>query len=102
MKERGFCTKSCKVVDAPCIEAPPGTLIFVFGAGEEVRDDVREPERTLGKSDIKCPAAEGGALAETVVAAVVVLGNCRASGGSERATVLARAGSGCGLLLAAM
>lgn len=31
-------TRSSKVVDAPCMDAPPGTLILVFGAGEAVRE----------------------------------------------------------------
>lgn len=68
-------------MDAPCIEAPPATLILVFGAGEEVREEVREPERTLGRSEIKGPAADGEALEdEGVDVAGVVLGNWRASG----------------------
>ena len=35
------------------MEAPPGTLILVFGAGEEVREVLREPVCTLGRSEIK-------------------------------------------------
>lgn len=68
-------TRSFSVADSPCMEAPPWTLIFVFGAGEDVRDDVRELERTFGRSDIKGPAAEGGGLEVAVDVAGVVLGN---------------------------
>ena len=92
-------TRSSKVVDAPCMEAPPGTLIVVFGAGEEVREVLREPVCTLGRSDIKGPAAEGGGLDGLVEDP---LGSCRVSGCSERANVLERAGSGWDLLLPAM
>lgn len=81
-------------MDAPCIEVPPATLILVLGAGEEVLDDVREPERTLGRSEIKCPDAEGGGFTAGVEVAGETFGNWRASGWSERANVLARAGSG--------
>lgn len=84
------------------MEAPPATLILVLGAGEEVRDGVREPERTLGRSDNRCPAAEGGGFAAAVGGSMVVLGICRASGWSESANVFARAGSGCGRLLLAI
>lgn len=72
------------------MEAPPGTLILVLGAGEEVR----EPERTLGRSEIRCPAAEGGGFADTIEDPVVVLGNRRAPGWSESARVFERPGSG--------
>jgi hypothetical protein len=51
---------SSRVVEAPCIGVPPVTVTLVLGAGEEVRE--------LGvfflgdlKSDIRGPAAEGGA-----------------------------------------
>ena len=56
-------TRSCKVVDAPCMELPPATLIFVLGVGEEVREDVLE--RTLGRSEMRWPDADGGGLAAT-------------------------------------
>lgn len=90
-------TRSSRVVDAPCMEAPPGTLILVFGAGEEVREVLREPVCTLGRSEIRGPAAEGGGLEN-----FVDMGRCRASGWSESANVLERAGSGCDRLLPAM
>ena len=90
------------VVDAPCIELPPATLILVLGAGEETREDVREPERTLGRSEIRCPDADGGGLAAGVEVAGVPLGNWRASGWFERAKVFARTGSGRGHLLPPM
>ena len=54
------------------MDAPPATLILVFGAGEEVREGVREPERTLGRSEMRGPAAEGGGLVDV---AGVTLGN---------------------------
>lgn len=81
-------------MDAPCIALPPATLILVLGAGEEVLEDVREPERTLGRSEIKRPDADGGAFTAGVEVADEVFGNWRASGWLERANVLARAGSG--------
>ncbi len=81
------------------MEAPPGTLILVFGAGEEVREALREPECTFGRSEIRGPAAEGGGLDDLVE---VGLGSCRASGWSESANVLARADSGWDRLLPAM
>ena len=90
-------TRSSKVVDAPCMDAPPGTLILVFGAGEDVREVLREAVCTLGRSEIKRPAAEGGSLDD-----FVDVGSCRASGWSESANVFARAGSGWGRLLPAM
>ena len=68
-------TRSWRVVDAPCMELPPATLILVLGAGEEVREDVREPERTLGRSEIRCPDADGGGLAAGVEFAGVGFGN---------------------------
>lgn len=55
-------TRSWSVVDAPCMEVPPWTLTLVFGAGEDVREEVREPVRTLGRSEMRGPAAEGGGL----------------------------------------
>ena len=72
---RGERTRSWRVVDAPCMELPPATLILVLGAGEEVREDVREPERTLGRSEIRCPDADGGGLAAGVGFAGVGFGN---------------------------
>ena len=92
-------TRSSKVVDAPCIEAPPGTLILVFGAGEEVREVLREPVCTLGRSEIKGPAAEGGGLDGFVEDPK---GSRRASGCSQSANVFERAGSGYVRLLPAM
>lgn len=68
-------SRSCSVVDAPCIDLPPATLILALGAGEEVREDVREPMRTLGRSEIRCPDAEGGGLTVGVEIAAVTLGN---------------------------
>lgn len=52
---------------------------------------------TLGRSEIKGPAAEGGGLDD-----IVDMGSCRASGWSESANVLARVGSGWARLLPAM
>lgn len=68
-------TRSCRVVDAPCMELPPVILILVLGAGDEVREDVREPKRTLGRSEIRCPDAEGGGLAAGVEVADTALGS---------------------------
>ena len=79
------------------MDAPPGTLILVFGAGDDVREVLREPVCTLGKSDIKGPAAEGGGLDD-----FVAMGSCLASGWSESAKALERAGSGWDRLLPAM
>ena len=84
------------------MEAPPGTLILVLGAGEEMREGVRDPERTLGRSEIRCPAAEGGGFAYTVEDPVGGLGNCRASGWSESARVFERPSSGCNRLFPAI
>lgn len=53
-------TRSCSVVEAPCIEAPPAMLTLVFGAGDEVLDVVRDPVWTLGRSEINGPEADGG------------------------------------------
>lgn len=78
------------------------TLTLVLGAGEEVREDVREPTWTFGRSEIRGPDAEGGDLAAAVEVAGVVLGNWRASGWSVRASVFARAGFGRGRLLLLM
>ena len=76
------------------MELPPVTLILVLGAGDEFREDVREPERTFGRSEIRCPDAEGGGLAAGVEVADRAFGDWRASGWSERAKVFARVGSG--------
>ena len=84
------------------MEAPPGTLILVLGAGEEVREGVREPERTLGRSEIRCPAAKGRGFADTAEDPMVVLGNCRASDWFESARVFERPGSGCNHLFPAI
>ena len=83
-------TRSCRVVDAPCMALPPTTLILALGAGEDVREDVREPNRLLGRSEMRCPDAEGGGLEAGVEVAGTAFGNWRASGWSERARVLAR------------
>ena len=69
---------------------PPTMLILALGAGDEVLEDVREPKRTLGRSDMRCPDAEGGGLAAGVEVAGTAFGDWRASGWSERAKVFAR------------
>ena len=84
------------------MELPPATLILVLGAGDDVREDVREPERTLGRSEIRCPDAEGGGLTVGVEDAGVDLGNCCASGWSDRARVFASVGTGRECLLPVM
>jgi len=84
-------TRSWRVVDAPCMGAPPATVTFVFGAGEAVREGVRAPVRTLGRSDIRGPDAEGGGLEDGRVG----LGDCLASGFSDRARVLDNPGCCC-------
>ena len=90
-------SRSWRVVDAPCMDAPPAMLtVVLFGAGEELREGVREPVRTLGRSDIKGPEADGGGLSEDEA---VVLGNWRAAGLSDNASVFANAGSWCCCLL---
>lgn len=61
--------------------APPETFILALAAGDAVLDDVR----TLGRSEIKGPEAEGGGF-EWVVDAVV--GSCRAAGVSDSAKAL--------------
>ena len=95
-------TRSCRVVDAPCMELPPVTLILVLDAGDEVREDAREPKRTFGRSEIRCPDAEGGGLAAGVEVADTAFGNWRASGRSERAKAFARVDSGRECLLPLM
>lgn len=92
-------TRSWRVEEAPCIAAPPATLTFVLGAGEELRELVREPVRTLGRSEIKGPMADGGFLVDELPDTEAVVGSCRASGLSERARTFANTGSlGCLLL----
>ncbi len=60
-------SSSVRTVDAPCIDVPPVmfTLVFVEdgGAGDAVREAFREFEALFEdlKSDIRAPAAEGGA-----------------------------------------
>ena len=66
-------------MDAPCIAGPPERLIFALTAG----DDAREVVRTLGRSDIRGPEADGGGF--RVGAGV---GSWRAAGLSERAKAL--------------
>lgn len=68
-------TRSCKVVDAPCIEAPPGTLTLVLGAGEDVLELVCDLVRTLGKSEIKGPMADGGFFGEELPDTGAATGN---------------------------
>lgn len=80
------------VVELPCIDVPPEMLILVFGAGEEVRDVL-----TLGRSEMREPAAEGGGFGdgfrEDVFALEAGTGSWRASGLSERARVFDNGGS---------
>jgi len=64
-----------------------------------VRDEVREPERTLGRSEIRCPAAEGGGLEDV---AEMLLGSWSASGWSDKASVFASTGSTCDFPFPAM
>jgi hypothetical protein len=61
-------SSSLSTAEAPCIGVPPVMLIFfvtvgALGAGEEVREAFREAGLLLEdlKSDIRAPAAEGGA-----------------------------------------
>ena len=93
-------TRSWSVVEAPCIEAPPATLTFAFGAGDEVREDPREPDLTFGRSDISGPEADGGGFKD---GPAVVFGNCFASGSSDNASAFDNDASFlCPLLLPAM
>jgi hypothetical protein len=67
-------SRSARVVEAPCMGVPPereilvlveaGVLVPEPEAGEAVRDGLRDVvrERTLGRSEIRDPAAEGGGL----------------------------------------
>ena len=61
-------SRSERVDDAPCIGVPPERAIFVFGAGEPVREFGwelrRDVWRMLGRSERRGPAAEGGGLGE--------------------------------------
>ena len=88
--------------EAPCIDAPPGTLTLAFGAGDEVLELLREPVRTFGRSEIKGPTADGGFFDDEVPDIGAGAGSCFASGLSERAKVLESAISFCCLLLPAM
>ena len=60
-------SRSLRVVEAPCMDVPPERLILVFGAGEEVREEVR----TSGRSEMRLPAAEGGGLGDALRDVVV-------------------------------
>lgn len=73
-------SRSWMVVDAPCIGEPPETFTLALAAGEAVLADVR----TLGRSEINGPAAEGGGLEWVADTGV---GSCRAAG-SATATAL--------------
>ena len=55
-------SRSLRVAEAPCIDVPPVSAIFFFGEGELPR----ELMSTLGKDDMREPAAEGGGLGEAV------------------------------------
>lgn len=52
-------SSSVRAVEAPCIGVPPVMEIFVFGAGEEVREAGALFDVGF-RSDIRWPAAEGG------------------------------------------
>ena len=74
-----------RVVELPCMDWPPVMLILVvFGAGGCVGFDLG-----LEKSDIKAPAAEGGAFGLEVMAGLGV---------SAKALLLLDAGFGAGRL----
>lgn len=92
-------TRSWRVELAPCIAAPPATLTLVLGAGEEVRELVRDPVRTLERSEINGPVADGGFLGGERPDTGAGTGSCRASGLSESARAFANAGSLCCLVL---
>lgn len=95
-------SRSFIAVEAPCIGVPPDRLTLVLGAGEEVRDEVL----TLGRSEIREPAADGGGLGdgfrEDALDDEVGTGSWRASGVSVRASALAKGGSFRWRLLPAM
>ena len=86
-------SRSLRAVEAPCIGIPPDRLILVLGAGEGVRDEVL----TLGTSEIREPAADGGGLGDGFrddeMDDEEGMGSWRASGASERASALAKGGS---------
>ena len=59
-------SSSVRTVEAPCIDVPPVILTFVVfdgpGTGEAVPEALREEELLFDlKSEIRVPAAEGGA-----------------------------------------
>ena len=83
------------VLDAPCMDCPPETLILVLAAGEAVLEAFREWDevRTLGKSEMSCPEADGGSLVGRADVTGAFVGSWRASGVSERAKVFANVGS---------
>lgn len=95
-------SRSLRAVEAPCMGIPPDKLTLALGAGEEVRDDVL----TLGRSEIREPAADGGSLGdgfrEDAMDDEVGIGTWRASGVLLRASALARGGSFRWRLLPAM
>lgn len=72
------------MAEAPCIDEPPEMAIVVLGAGDEVREGPfelgREVVRTLGRSEMRGPEAEGGGLE--------VMGNWRAEGCGSSIDVL--------------
>ena len=74
-------SKSERVVEAPCMAGPPVRVIFVLfcGAGDAVRGVF---VRTLGRSEIRGPEAEGGGLEG--------VGRWTASGSKERIEVFTR------------
>ena len=55
-------SRSLRVAEAPCMDVPPDKAIFALGVGEEVR----EVCRTLGRSEIRGPMADGGCLGKAV------------------------------------
>jgi hypothetical protein len=56
-------SSSERTFDAPCIDVPPVILTFVLGAGEDVRELLRDEDVLFDlKSEINEPAAEGGGL----------------------------------------
>ena len=48
------------------MEVPPARAILVFGAGEDVREEDRDVVRTLGREEMRVPAADGGGLGDAV------------------------------------
>lgn len=59
-------SRSMREVEAPCMGVPPERGMVVLGKGEEEREEGweegREEVRTLGREDMRVPAAEGGAF----------------------------------------